>query len=120
MKQENKDYLKRYSHNYETLKQADFIGHLELETRQELLRITREEFDPNYIMCITCTEDVFQLIKYVYGQAEKTDKEEALQKAHEERLEADKLPEVETNQNKPEETVALTKKATFPKQEKIK
>lgn len=70
MKAENKAYLNRFRHHRQTQLAAQFIGQIQMEERKELLRIAREEFDPNYRACITCPEDLYQLVAYVYGQEE--------------------------------------------------
>jgi hypothetical protein len=55
---------------YTTLVNAGFIQNLTNETRQELLRITREEFSPGYLCCMHCNADIAALVKYVFHQYE--------------------------------------------------
>lgn len=68
MKANNIKYLEDNRGVYTTLVNAGFIQNLTNETRQEFLRITREEFSHGYLCCMHCIADVAALVKYVYVQ----------------------------------------------------
>ena len=68
MKENNIEYLEANRGVYTTLVNAGFISNLTNETRENFLRITREEFSPGYLCCLHCTADVAALVKYVYVQ----------------------------------------------------
>jgi hypothetical protein len=68
MKANNAKFLDENRGIYTTLVNAGFIQNLTNETRQELLRITREEFSPGYLCCMHCSADVAAMVKYVFHQ----------------------------------------------------
>lgn len=77
MNPNNAKFLEDNRGIYTTLVNAGFIQNLTNETRQELLRITREEFSPGYLCCMHCNADIAAMVKYVYQQYDNQPKEEA-------------------------------------------
>lgn len=71
MKNENRIYLERFRHHYNTLIQAGYAGHIHMEDRRKMLVIAKEEFDPNYAACLSCDTDFVVLLKYVFVQMDK-------------------------------------------------
>lgn len=68
MKANNRKFLDEQRGVYNTLVNAGFIMNLSNETRQELLRIIREEFSPGYLCCMHCNADVAAMVRYVFVQ----------------------------------------------------
>lgn len=71
MQSDNITFLELHKGIYQTLKQADFIPHLDHSVRQRLLDIARQEFASNYLCCLTCSADVMKLVEFVYMQYDK-------------------------------------------------
>lgn len=71
MKQENVEFLDANRHHYTTLVNAGYVQHLDQATRQRMLDIIHEEFNPGYIGTLWCPPCVADMIKYVYVQYEK-------------------------------------------------
>lgn len=71
MKADNRKYIERFRHHRNTQLQAQFIGHIQKEEGEELLRIAREEFEPNYRCCTHCPDDLYLLVQYIFTQADK-------------------------------------------------
>lgn len=71
MTPENKSWLDRLRHHRHTQLQAEFIGHIQPEERKELNRIAREEFGAQHDWCLTCPDELYNLVAFVYSQEEK-------------------------------------------------
>lgn len=71
MKPENIEFLEANRHHYNTLVNAGYVQHLDQATRQRMLDVIHEEFNPGYIGTLWCPPCVADMIKYVYVQYEK-------------------------------------------------
>lgn len=71
MRKENIEFLEANRHHYNTLVNAGYVQHLDQATRQRMLDIIHEEFNPGYIGTLWCPPCVADMIKYVYVQYEK-------------------------------------------------
>jgi hypothetical protein len=66
MTQSNQQFLDTNRHHYDTFLKAQFVQHLDGATRERLLAVVREEFDPGYIGNLWCSTCVIDLLKYAY------------------------------------------------------
>ena len=68
MKQSSIDFLEENRHHYDTLVKAGFVQHLDYPTRERILAIIHEEFNPGYIGQLWCQSCVADMITYCYKQ----------------------------------------------------
>lgn len=71
VKPENREFLERFRHHYEHYTKDRTIPrhlHIDLQDKRRMLEVAREEFDPNYSACITCSEDFMTLFNYLFVQ----------------------------------------------------
>lgn len=108
MKAENKAYLDANRHYYTILIQAGIIKHLDGHTRENLLRIIREEFAPNYLINLWCQSCIADLLKFAYMQYDKWLAENP-----------EPVAEIAT-EVVPASIAGLTIKTTFPKHDQPK
>lgn len=71
MKQHNIEFLEANRHHYTTLVNAGYIQHLDQATRQRILDIIHEEFNPGYIAALWCQSCIADMLKYCYIQFDK-------------------------------------------------
>lgn len=71
MKPENKAILDANRHHYETVSKAGYVKHFNAHEREELLRVMREEFQPNYTTDMWCGPCVFDFVKLLYQSYDK-------------------------------------------------
>lgn len=71
MQQRNIDFLEQYKNVYDFYKISGELRQIDHRTREEFLRIAREEWASNYLCCLTCTGDVIQLVRFCYTQYHK-------------------------------------------------
>jgi len=68
MRTENAKFLDENRGIYTMLVDAGIVKQLDYPTREKLLSITREEFQPGYAGNLWCQPCVCDMIKYVFGQ----------------------------------------------------
>lgn len=71
MRADNIEFLEANRHHYTTLVNAGFIQHLDQSTRQRMLDIIHEEFNPGYIATLWCQSCIADMLKYLYVQYDK-------------------------------------------------
>ncbi len=71
MKQDNIEFLEAQRHHYNTLVNAGYVQHLDQATRQRILDIIHEEFNPGYIASLWCQSCIADMLKYCYVQYDK-------------------------------------------------
>ncbi|MGN6416104.1 MAG: hypothetical protein ACTHMC_01340 [Pseudobacter sp.] len=62
----NRQFLDDNRGHYITLVQAQYIQHLDGATRDRLLQVVQEEFDPGYNTSLWCGTCVADLLRYAY------------------------------------------------------
>ena len=63
-------FLEQYIGNWITLRDAKYIKHLDPFVPGQYQEIYRRSLDPRALFCMTCTEDVMQMIRILYTNYE--------------------------------------------------
>ena len=71
MKPENKQFLDDNRHHYDIYVRAQYIQHFDSATRQRMLDVIHEEFNPGYIGTLWCQSCIADMLKYCYVQYDK-------------------------------------------------
>lgn len=71
MKPENEAVLKKHHHHWETIKNAQYLRGMNIHERGDMLRVMREEFQPNFETCMGCPTDLYNFVKRLYTLYEK-------------------------------------------------
>lgn len=71
-------FLDANRHHYDLWLRAQYVQHLDIATRQELLNVIRREFDPGYLGQLWCPTCVVDMLKLAYTQYDKWIKEQAI------------------------------------------
>lgn len=71
MKLENQQFLNDNRHHYDLLNQAGIVKHLDMATRQILLNVIHEEFNPGYLGQLWCQSCIADMITFAYVQYDK-------------------------------------------------
>jgi hypothetical protein len=71
MKPENKGFLEDNRHHWHTLRDAQYLRHLDGNTRSEMQRIMGEEFRPGYTADLWCPPCVSEMLSSLYREFEK-------------------------------------------------
>lgn len=66
MTPENKAFLDRFKHFHDKIQLGGTI-HMTMADRRMMQDIIREEWDKNYVTCLTCNEGVVDLLKMAYN-----------------------------------------------------
>lgn len=110
MKAANKAFLEENINHWHTLRDAQYLRHLDGNTRAEMQRILQEEFSPGYITDLWCSPCVATMVKLLYQRYEDW-KEKNPEKAEE--------PPMEIIPDTTGESITPVK-ANFPKHRKKK
>lgn len=71
MRQESINFLEEKKPVYDMLVKAGIVVQLDGATRQGILNVIREEWDPGYLADLWCAPCVQTMIRYAYTQYEK-------------------------------------------------
>lgn len=69
MKPANRKFLEDNRHHHDTLIRAFYLRHLDAPTREGLMRVMAEEFQPGYtadLWCPVCVSDMVKMVYRVY------------------------------------------------------
>jgi hypothetical protein len=66
MKPENKEFLDKHRHHYDTVIKAGYVKHLNAHEREGMQRVMREEFQPGYTADLWCPPCLFDMVKQLY------------------------------------------------------
>ena len=66
MKKENKEFLDSNRHFYEQMLRADTLSGLGHQTKTEMERVMRDEFNPGYTADLNCATCIFEMVKRLY------------------------------------------------------
>lgn len=70
MKASNTAFLEAHRGIWTMYQRAQIVVHIDAATKDGLLRVIHEEFDPGYLVNMWCGACVIDMLKYVYGQYE--------------------------------------------------
>jgi hypothetical protein len=70
MQLKNYIYLKQNEHHWRTLRDAQFIKHLNQHEKEGLERVMAEEFSPNYRADLWCPTCVGEMVRELYTRFE--------------------------------------------------
>lgn len=77
MKPENKKYLEEHRHFWITLRDAFYVKGLSSNIKENMLRIIKEEFSPNYSTDLWCGNCIAKMLKFLYTNFEAWEKQTA-------------------------------------------
>jgi hypothetical protein len=100
MKESNRVFLDNNRGHYITLTRAGFIQNLTNETRQQLLDLIREEFNPGYLCCLHCSADIAAMITYAYTQYDLKLEQDGQNKLRSEDIDGSRPARKATNKSK--------------------
>jgi len=75
MKPENKQFLDELRPLHDLYVKAQYIKHFDGATRQRLLDVIREEFQPGYLADLWCSSCVADMLVFAFTQYDKQPKE---------------------------------------------
>jgi hypothetical protein len=64
----NEQYLESKYYHWVALRDGGFIKDLSNEERQTMLNILRQEWEPKALYCLTCMDDVANMLRNVFTQ----------------------------------------------------
>lgn len=71
MQQSSIDTLEKHKHHYDCYISSGYVKNFDMQTRQDILDVIHREFDPGYTTTMWCSECMFNMLKYAYGQYQK-------------------------------------------------
>lgn len=71
MNESSRNFLNANRHHYDLLIRAQYVKHLDISVREELLAVIRREFAPGYLSNNWCPECVANMIRFAYEQYDK-------------------------------------------------
>jgi hypothetical protein len=71
MQQRNKEYLASKYYHWYTLSNWGYLKDVNMDERRRFADIMREDFDKNYIACLTCPDSIAELVRVVFVNFER-------------------------------------------------